>query len=444
MNKSSQPCPCGDSARIADAGPADILVGIPSYNNARTIGHVVRAVEAGLAKYFPGERSVILNSDGGSRDGTPEVVVSASQRDDSPLLLISHRLSAVQRLAVPYDGIPGKGSAFRCIFRAAEMLGARACAVVDSDLRSITPEWVQLLLEPVLRHGVDFVAPYYLRHKHDGTITNSIVYPLTRALYGRRVRQPIGGDFGFSGRLASHCLAQGVWDTDVARYGIDIWMTTTAVCGEFAVAQSFLGAKLHDAKDPGADLSDMYLQVVGTVLALMEQHERVWTSRTGSEAVPVFGFRFDVGLEPIPVDRGRLISRFRGGVEHLGGIWSALFAASDMEELRRLAGSDDAGFALDDELWVRLVYDVACAFHHRAMDRSQLLRAMLPLYMAWVASFVGRVAHSTAAEVDAALEHLCLSFEAGKDYLLEGWRQPGRQPAPARPIVVEPGIDARV
>ena len=115
------------------------------------------------------------------------------------------------------------------------MLGARACAVVDSDLRSITPEWVQLLLEPVLDHRVDFVAPYYLRHKYDGTITNSIVYPLTRALYGRRVRQPIGGEFGMSGRLASHYLTRPVWETDVARYGIDIWMTTTAVGDGFAV-----------------------------------------------------------------------------------------------------------------------------------------------------------------------------------------------------------------
>ena len=42
---------------------ADILIGIPSYNNVRSIGHVVRAVTAGLAKYFPGAKAVIFNSD---------------------------------------------------------------------------------------------------------------------------------------------------------------------------------------------------------------------------------------------------------------------------------------------------------------------------------------------------------------------------------------------
>jgi len=71
------------------------------------------------------------------------------------------------------------------------------CVVVDSDLRSITPEWVELLAGPILIKGYDYVAPHYLRHKYDGTITNSVVYPLTRALYGKRVRQPLEETSGF-------------------------------------------------------------------------------------------------------------------------------------------------------------------------------------------------------------------------------------------------------
>ena len=53
------------------------------------------------------------------------------------------------------------------------------------------------------------------------------------------------------------------YETDVARFGIDIWMTTTALVGGFRVCQSFLGAKIHDAKDPGADLTAMLVQVTG-------------------------------------------------------------------------------------------------------------------------------------------------------------------------------------
>jgi len=407
---------------------ADVIVGIPSYNNARTIGHVLRAAQAGLAKYFPGLRSAVLNSDGGSRDGTQDVVRQADL-GDAPLLLVSHPVFPIHRLTFPYGGIPGKGSAFRCIFRAAEVLGARACAVVDSDLRSITPEWIQLLLAPVLEHGFDYVAPYYLRHKYDGTITNSIVYPLTRALYGVRVRQPIGGDFGLSGRLASHYLTRPVWDTDVARYGIDIWMTTTAVCERFRVCQSFLGAKIHDAKDPGADLSDMLVQVVGTVFSLMETYETVWAGVAGSVETPLAGFRFGVGLEPVSVDVERMINVFRGGVENLAVIWRLMIEPSDVATLQQMAALPPKEFRFDDRLWVRIVYDLACAFHRRVIDRQHLVRSSLPLYIGWVASFVQEVAAADAAEVDARIEGLAGAFESGKEYLLKRW---WKEPKPAR------------
>src|SRR6516225_6682146 len=116
---------------------ADIVIGIPSYNNARTIRHVVRAAYAGLAKYFPQLTAVVINSDGGSSDGTRDAVLCAHV-EDSHLMLVSTPLVAAHRLSFPYHGVPGKGSAFRLVFRMAGKLQAKACAVVDSDLRSIT------------------------------------------------------------------------------------------------------------------------------------------------------------------------------------------------------------------------------------------------------------------------------------------------------------------
>ena len=175
-------------------GQADIIVGIPSFNNAKTIGHVVRAIQAGLAKYFPDHKAVIVNSDGGSSDGTMDVVRNTSI-DDFSAILLHHRMEPVSKIAFPYSGIPGKGSAFRTIFEIAEAMDIKACAVVDSDLRSITPEWIELLVKPVLIGGYDYVSPLYHRHKFDGTITNSIVYPLTRALYGKRSLSEAISDF---------------------------------------------------------------------------------------------------------------------------------------------------------------------------------------------------------------------------------------------------------
>ena len=236
---------------VAKIGSADVVVGIPSFRNAATIGYVAATAAKGLREHFPGARVAIVNADGGSPDGTPDRVVENA--------------SGVPVAVGRYVGPSGKGSAFRAIFTAVGMLGARACAVVDSDLRSITPQWIGRLLTPITRGDVDYVTPLYARHKHDGTITNSVAYPLTRALYGLRVRQPIGGEFGLGADLARAFLEQPVWDTDVARFGIDIFMTTTEIARGARVAQAFLGAKVHDPKDPAADLGPMFTQVVGTL-----------------------------------------------------------------------------------------------------------------------------------------------------------------------------------
>jgi glycosyltransferase involved in cell wall biosynthesis len=417
----------GARRALGDIRSADIVIGIPSYNNARTIGQVVRAAQAGLAKYFPQLTGVIVNSDGGSSDGTREAVVSA-QIEDAHLLMLATPLLPVHRLSFPYHGIPGKGSAFRMIFKMAEQFGAKACAVVDSDLRSITPEWIDLLLRPVLYTGYDFVAPYYHRHKYDGTITNSIVYPLTRALYGLRVRQPIGGDFGISARLCSRYLQRHDWETDVARYGIDIWMTTIAIAEGFRVCQSFLGAKLHDAKDPGADLSAMLQQVVGSVFVLMEEYESVWRHRTDSNPVDLFGFRFDVGLDPVQVNLDRMLSSFRLSCQQLGEVWALALQPENLKAVLRLGRSLDEsrkGFHLDDELWVQIVADFACAHSTRPLERGHLLRSLTPLYLARVASFVIETESLFSAQVEEKIESLCGCFEKLKPYLVSHWNNSG-------------------
>ncbi|MCK9201449.1 MAG: cell wall biosynthesis glycosyltransferase [Gallionella sp.] len=407
--------------QIEEAGRADIVVGIPSFNSAHTIGHVVRAAQAGLAKYFPEHRAVIVNSDGGSSDGTMEVVRNTSIADFDAILL-HHRISPVSRMAFPYSGIPGKGSAFRAIFEVARMLDAQACVVIDSDLRSITPEWIELLVKPVLSGGFDYVAPLYHRHKFDGTITNSIVYPLTRALYGKRVRQPIGGDFGFSGKLAQFYLTKEVWDSDVARFGIDIWMTTTAIANGFKVAQSFLGAKIHDAKDPGADLGDMLYQVVSATFELMEGYADAWGPVRGSEPVPIFGFEYTVGLEHVNVNTARMLKVFREGLVNLREIWMDILGAGDLQEVERLGKAGDGEFRFPTGLWARIVYDYAIAFHQRKLSREHLIKSLLPLYMGKTAAFVIEVEPLAQHEAEEAVERLCLDFENGKDYLLARWK----------------------
>ena len=399
---------------------ADILVGIASYNNAKTIGHVVRAVDAGLAKYFPDKRALIVNSDGGSKDGTPDIVRSATH--DHAAIFLSHPVYPIHRISMPYNGIPGKGSAFRALFRKAVELNAEACCVVDADLRSITPEWIELLLSPVIRKGFDFVAPLYSRHKYDGTITNSIVYPVTRTLYGRRVRQPIGGEFGFSGKMAEFYVSQDVWESHVARFCIDIWMTTEAIANDFKVCQTFLGAKIHDPKDPGSDLADMLLQVVATLFNLTEKHYDKWKDERGSSDVPTFGFRYHVGLESVKVNAEKMLGIFRAGLKDLRDIWLDIIGPGDLGEIESLGSLTGVEFQFPAGLWARIVYDYILSYHKKVMSPEHLIRSLVPLYLGKTASFVMEAQDMEQEGAEAEIEKLCLEFENKKDYLVTNWK----------------------
>lgn len=410
-------------AQLSTLGSADIVVGIPSFNNAHTIAHVVRAVLTGLSKYFPDHRAVCVNADGGSRDGTPDIVAQVALPERAPVL-IQHAIPDIQRVLTPYHGLPGKGSAFRTVFEIARRLGARACAVVDSDLRSIRPEWVELLVGPVLLREFDYVAPLYLRHKYDGTITNSIVYPMTRALYGLDVRQPIGGEFGFSGRLAEHYLRKPVWESDVARFGIDVWMTTTAIADGFNVCQSFLGAKIHDAKDPGSDLVSMFTQVVSSVFDLMVTHADRWPRIHTVSDVPLFGFPHGVGLEPVSVNVDRMLAIFKSATRDLREIWQEVLRPQTINRLVRTSEATDSEWHFSDELWVDVVYECAVAYRRRSLPPTQLLQSLVPLYLGRTASFVMQAGSDSAEGVEARIAKLAAVYLTKKPYLASQWPSP--------------------
>jgi glycosyltransferase involved in cell wall biosynthesis len=409
--------------RLREIRSADLLVGIPSFNNERTIGHVVRAAVSGIAKHFPDAKAVLVNSDGGSRDRTREIV-ERTEPGNLTEILVDAAPPPTDRIVTPYTGLPGKGSALRTIFRIAVELEAKACCVVDSDLRSITPGWIELLLSPILRHGYEFVSPLYSRHRYDGTITNTIVYPLTRALYGKQIRQPIGGDFGFSGTLAARFLDYDRWEGPVARYGIDIFMTTTALAEGRKACQAFLGAKLHDPKDPGADLQPMMVEVVSTLFELMERYEKVWEGVSGSEEVPLFGFSHAVGLDPVPVKVDRLATIFRQAAGDLPAVWKSFLSPASIAAIHDAAAAPAP--ALADEVWARILFEAGAGWRARALPRETLILSLVPLYLGKVATFVAETRDGTDEEAEGRLGALAAVFERDKNVLRDLWRAGAR------------------
>jgi glycosyltransferase involved in cell wall biosynthesis len=403
--------------RIEEIEQADILVGIPCYNNEGTIQHVIQMVTHGLHEHYKDMRSVILIADGGSTDDTREV---SKEFEIKPWQ---------EKIVSIYRGPAGKGSAFRSIFEAAKRLDVKACMVVDSDLRSITGDWVKYLLEPILEKDFEYVSPIYSRYKYDGTITNNIVYNLTRALYGLRIRQPIGGDFAFVGRLAEHYVEQDVWDTDVARYGIDIWMTTHAITHNFKICQSNLGVKIHDAKDPAESLGPMFRQVVHTLFVLMEQKESAWKEVRGSRTVPIFGLDQLKEPEPIQVNLERLVAEYKTGFRQFKGLYKDIFCPDCYEELKNCAHKARTKFVMPEKTWVMILYETAATFHGWTDNRTQLVNLVTPLYLGRVASFINQTKKMNSVEAEEVVENQAQVFEDHKDYLVQVWDEKAKQGA---------------
>ena len=421
--------------KVNEIKKADILVGIPSYNNENTIGHVIKAVRLGLTKYFPKFKSVIVNSDCGSSDKTRQIVRNnLNDYQELETILIAHEMhpymrslhTPISEMVTTFRGTPGKGKAFRRIFEIAHELGVKAVVVVDSDLRSITPEWIQLLAGPIIFKDFDYVAPLYSRHKYDGTITNSLIYPLARALYGKKIRQPIGGEFGFSAKVLDEYMKKDIWDTDVAYYGIDIWMTSVALANGFQICQSFLGAKIHNPKNV-ATLTPMFKQIMGTIFSLLEETYEKWRGIRGSEDLPTFGFQARVIPEEVPQDFNELFKHFQKGVEKRKAIWEEILTSENFKALEKIASQPKKGYSFPLDLWVKIIYDYIIFYHrfkHVFMEMSlpSVLESMIPLYFGFTASFVLKTRDMSNQEAEEEIENICLEFEKQKSYLVKMWK----------------------
>jgi len=406
--------------QLTAVGEVDILVGIPTFNNRDTIERVVSAVQVGLTKYFHRERCVLINPDGGSTDGTPEIFKNASV-EDFGMLLTSNPLRTFHRVTAPYHGIPGKETALRTLFTAADLLRAKACAVFSPDSLSVTPEWVDSLIRPIYREEYDFVAPVYQRQKFDGLLGRGLLSPVIASLYGRRVREPVGTELGVSGRLACHFLESDVWEEDLTTFGLEIWMTTTAIVDQFRLCESFLGPKVQAAKQFGQDVAGTVQQVVGALFRCLEMHESFWKTRDGSEALPMFGFQYKVALEPLRIGKKGVLDNFRSQLDQLVPILESILTPQTLLALRNIAQLTDRDFRFPDELWVKTIYEFAAAHHRSVINRDHLLRALPLLYRGWISSFILENQKADGARIDQRLETLGGEFDRWKSYLIDRW-----------------------
>ena len=394
--------------------PVDLAVGLLSYNNAETLESVLAAATAGLAR-FPDARAALIVADAGSSDATRALAEAAAL----PAVVVEHEAPAGERVAVPFHGVPGRGAALRATFTVAQRLRARALVLLEADAVSAQPEWIERLVRPVLEDKADFVTAAYTRHRYEGTISRLVLAPLVRALYGRRLQHPFGGQQALSARLIEHLLIHPKWSStgpDVS----DLWITGTAIADGFGVWEAWLGPHHVRSRTRAIDLPGMVAQTLGAAFTVMQRHEDLWLEVRGSEPIPAVGEPVAPGVEPMTVDVEAMLEAFGQGARDLTAIWELILAPDTLAEV--LALDTGGRLRFSDDLWARVIYDFALGHHYAVVHRDHLLRSLTPLYLGRTAAFVLATRATGAAVTQAHLEAVGVAFERQKTYLVEHWR----------------------
>ena len=405
--------------QLISVGEVDILVGLHTHNHAKTIGHVVQVIREGLLRYFPRERVAILNADGGSTDGTPDLVRAASISDARnastlPTLRTLHCVSG------QYSGDPSNGQAMHIVAAAADLLRAKACSVIAPESSEILPEWIDRLLRPIYRENFDFVTPVYRRHRFEGMLVTNLMYPMTRALYGKSIREPRPGEFAFSDRLATQLVGHELWNSDAGRLGPEVCFTMIALAEGLPIFQTFLGPKGR-LEQQSSDLVPALRQALAPLFWSMEQTYASWSVNGEPQVVPTVGPEYEVTMDAVAIDRERLHQMFCSGVVDLESVLKSILLPNTLERLQSAAALEEDNFQYPDELWVKVVYEFAAAYHRSVISRDHIIQALAPLYRGRAYAFLMENLNASQEDTEAHIEALCVRFEHLKPYLLELW-----------------------
>jgi hypothetical protein len=318
--------------------------------------------------------------------------------------------------------LPGAG-AYQTLFAMAREMGVSALAVIGSDLAALYTHSLAPLMAPVLAQRCELAMPLYSLGKFDGLLNSSILTPLTRALYGRRVRFPLAPDFCFSGKMIPEM--ELALQRTVAQGQSTFWPSVEAALRDRGICQVTVDAR-HVPSAEGVDLSTVMSQTVGPLFADMLIHAPFWQKVRGSQLPVTVGSPVAPPADTPAADTKSMVETFQLGFRNLQEVWSLILPPVTLLELKKLARPSTQTFHLPDEIWVRIVYDFALAYRLRTISRTHLLGALTPLYLGWVASYALEVGHSSAAEAEQRLEKLARAYEEGKPYLLSRWRWPDR------------------
>jgi hypothetical protein len=254
--------------KCQDIKPVEIIVGVLCKDVETTILNVLNVVNEGLYRFFPDHKLAIAVSQAKSSDNTNEAIKLFRPHNNISTIITNDITNG------------GKGAGVMTIFEIAHEIEAKCVILLDGDLLSVKPSWIESIANPVVYGRADLTVPYYIRDKNDGVITNNLVYPFTRSLYGIDIRQPIAGEFALSKNLYEHLRNHPLFPSD---FGVDIFIVTTAAAEGMYVKEGLFSLKIHESTtrylEPEKFLIPMFRKVTSMMFLLAKYYESYWRKK---------------------------------------------------------------------------------------------------------------------------------------------------------------------
>ncbi|MGA3049764.1 MAG: hypothetical protein ABSD67_24385 [Terracidiphilus sp.] len=390
---------------------ADSIFDIPAPSTPRAPGLLVllatmpleqlEGVLANLTSSYPAESLIVATADAVPTDSWPSLRVVPI-----PAAVASWTLTATD---------------FVNAYQLAGENDARAILVLGAGAASLRPSVLRELANAVIAASTDLAIPCYDLPPHAGLANSAILYPLTRALFASRARFPLAIDLGLSLRMAERLAVAGQRFTTANQGTALLWPANEAAVAGFVVNEFSVGPR--EIPQPAeSDINAILASVTGSLFSDIDAKAAFW--QRPRQVPPA---RYPVHQAPTAdaaPDIGSMLDAFHLAYANLQEIWSLVLPPNSLLGLKRLSATNAATFRMPDGLWVRIVFDFLLAYRLRTINRGHLLGALIPLYLAWVASHFNITASGTAPE--RHIEAVAATFEADKPYLVSRWRWPDR------------------
>lgn len=391
--------------RCAALKPIDILVGVLCKNVETTVLNLLNVINEGLYQYFPDYKKAIVVSVGSSEDRTCEVVD------------LFEPYNGIDKIVTKdiYDG--GKGAGVRTIIEVAHETEAKCVVLIDGDLLSIKPVWIQTIANAIIYGRADLTVPYYIRDKYDGVITNNLVYPFTRALYGLDIRQPIAGEFGLSRNLYEILRSHPLFPPD---FGIDIFIVTVAAAKEMKVKEGMYSLKIHESTtrylEPEKLLVPMFKKVTGSMFELAKYYEDFWKYRPLTKTKLYYRESYSKRPIPVKVDIDKLNHMFRKEFSVNKDSIRNFLPQNVFNSLQSLVEHEEL---LSPHLWAEIVYNFTAAYKHAitSLEKQRLLDLLKTVWIGRFVSYAIEVKDLDMNESEMLLQKQAEVFEEKLPYL---------------------------